>query len=72
MKQMERYNGLKKVAKNVNPAKMSATLKHCIVGGIMEIDENYYVNVKDLMKPRKKLYDIDGKRIPIIEVESWD
>lgn len=37
-----------------------------------EIDKNYYVNVKDLMKPRKKLYDIDGKRIPIVEVESWD
>lgn len=42
---------------------------------MVNIDCNYYLNVAKLMKtelpkPSKKLYDIDGSRLPLILVES--
>lgn len=44
---------------------------------MQDIDNNYLIKVAPLMyfelpKPSKKLYDIDGKQIPIIWVNTWD
>lgn len=43
---------------------------------MVNIDCKYYLNVAKLMetelhKPTKKLYDIDGSRLPLVLVSTW-